>query len=71
MNKFGEKILSLRTEKNLSTKKVGQAVAIPQSRYSELEKGIRIPTDGQVERLEKFYNVPNGELSALIRSVQF
>jgi len=70
MNKFGEKILSLRTEKNLSTKKVGQAVAIPQSRYSELEKGIRIPTDGQVERLEKFYNIPNGELSALIKSEQ-
>ncbi|MDA3898831.1 MAG: helix-turn-helix transcriptional regulator [Desulfobacteraceae bacterium] len=55
MNKFGEKILSLRTERKLTTKDVGQAVAIPQSRYSELEKGIRIPTVGQVERIEKFY----------------
>ncbi|MBC2716608.1 MAG: helix-turn-helix transcriptional regulator [Desulfobacteraceae bacterium] len=70
MNKFGEKILSLRTEKNLSTKEVGHAVAIPHSRYSELEKGIRIPTEGQIERLEKFYNVTAGELSALIKKQQ-
>jgi len=67
VNKFGEKILSLRTEKNLSTKEVGQAVAIPHSRYSELEKGIRIPTEGQVERIEKLYDIADGELSDLIK----
>lgn len=67
MNKFGEKILSLRTGKNLTTKEVGQAVAIPQSRYSELEKGIRIPTVGQAERLEKFHDVADGDLSGLIK----
>ena len=70
MNKFGEKILNLRTEKNLTTKDVGQAIAIPHSRYSELEKGIRIPTDGQVERLEKFYGVSDGALSGLIKKQQ-
>lgn len=70
MNKFGEKILNLRTEKNLTTKDIGQAIAIPHSRYSELEKGIRIPTDGQVERLEKFYGVPDGALSGLIKKQQ-
>lgn len=70
MNKFGEKILNLRTEKNLSTKEVGQAVAIPQSRYSELEKGIRIPTVGQAERIEKFYDVADGALSGLIKKQQ-
>lgn len=70
MNKFGEKILNLRTEKNLTTQDVGQAIAIPHSRYSELEKGIRIPTDGQVERLEKFYGVPDGTLSGLIKKQQ-
>ncbi len=70
MNKFGEMILTLRTEKNLSTKDVGQAVAIPQSRYSELEKGIRVPTDSQIERLETFYNVTAGKLSALLKTKQ-
>jgi transcriptional regulator with XRE-family HTH domain len=70
MNKFGEKILNLRTEKTLTTKDVGQAIAIPHSRYSELEKGIRIPTQGQVERLEKFYDVADGALSGLIKKQQ-
>jgi len=70
MNEFGEKILRLRTEKNLGTKEVGHAVAIPQSRYRELEKGIRIPTEGQIERLEKFYNVTDGEPSALLKTKQ-
>ena len=70
MNKFGEKILSLRTEKGLSTKEVGQAVAIPHSRYSELEKGIRIPTAGQAERIENFFGVADGELSGLIKKQQ-
>jgi transcriptional regulator with XRE-family HTH domain len=67
MNKFCEKILSLRTEKNMSTTEVGQAVAIPHSRYSELEKGIRIPTEGQIKRIEKFYGVSEGALSGLIK----
>ena len=70
MNKFGEKILTLRTEKSLSTKDVGQAVAIPHSRYSELEKGIRIPTEGQIKRIEKFYGVSDGVLSGLIKKQQ-
>ena len=66
MSKFGEKILTLRREKNLSTKEIAQAVAIPQSRYSELEKGIRIPTEGQILRLENFFDVGNGELASLV-----
>jgi len=68
MSKFGEKILALRSEKNLSTKEIAQAVAIPQSRYSELEKGIRIPTEGQVERLESFFDVGSGGLASLVKS---
>ncbi len=67
MSAFGEKIESLRNEKNVTTKDVAQAVGIPQSRYSELEKGIRIPTDGQIERLAEYYNVKPDELSALTK----
>jgi transcriptional regulator with XRE-family HTH domain len=63
MNKFGSTILRLRNERNLTTNDVARAVAIPQSRYSELEKGIRVPTDGQIKRLEKFFNLTDGELA--------
>jgi transcriptional regulator with XRE-family HTH domain len=65
MNKFGERIKSLRVEKELTTNLVGESVRIPQSRLSEIEKGIRIPTPGQIERLAVFFNVTTEELAAL------
>lgn len=65
MNKFGKRIKSLRVERELTTNVVGESVRIPQSRLSEIEKGIRIPTPGQIERLAVFFNVTTEELAAL------
>lgn len=67
MNTFGEKIMRLRTERNLTTKAMAQATGIPQSRYSELEKGVRIPTEGQTGRIEAFFGLSAGELAALTK----
>jgi len=66
MNKFGETITALRTQKKLSTKEIAQAVSIPQSRYSELEKGVRVPTESQATRLEEYFGLKPGELALLI-----
>jgi transcriptional regulator with XRE-family HTH domain len=66
MSTFGEKILSLRTRKGLSTKDVAQAVSIPQSRYSELEKGVRIPSESQAARLEEYFGLKADELVSLL-----
>jgi transcriptional regulator with XRE-family HTH domain len=66
MSKFGETIMNLRTQRKLSTKEVAQAVSIPQSRYSELEKGVRVPTDSQVARMEEYFGMSSGELVKLI-----
>ena len=68
MTTFGGEIKRLRDQKKATTKEVAEAVGIPQSRYSELEKGVRIPTDGQVERLEKYYDVDPGTLGRLLTS---
>lgn len=68
MNTFGEKIMHLRTGRNLTTKAIAQATGIPQSRYSELEKGVRVPTDGQSARIEAFFGLGAGELSALTKN---
>jgi transcriptional regulator with XRE-family HTH domain len=68
MNKFGEKIMNLRNQRNLTTKEIAQAVGIPQSRYSELEKGVRIPTDGQTGRIEAFFGLISGELAGLAKN---
>ncbi|MFZ5569733.1 MAG: helix-turn-helix domain-containing protein [Thermodesulfobacteriota bacterium] len=67
MNKFGEQLKSLRESKNLALTEASRLLSIPQSRLVELERGIRIPTPGQVERLEKFFQVHPGMLAALMQ----
>ena len=68
MSEFGEKIKSLRTERGLSVKEVCRQVGIPQSRLSELERGVRLPTPGQTSSLEKYYDVDSGGLVELATS---
>ncbi len=67
MNKFGERLRSLRESQKLPLAEASRLVSIPQSRLSELERGIRIPIPEQVERLEKFYKVEPGVLAALMQ----
>ncbi|UCF93836.1 MAG: helix-turn-helix transcriptional regulator [Desulfobacterales bacterium] len=69
MNEFGEKLKNLRTARNLTVKEVCRKVGIPQSRLNELEWGVRIPTSGQIERLEQFYEVSGGELAILAKKL--
>ena len=57
MSEFGKKLINLRTESGLSVKDACQKVGIPQSRLSELERGVRIPTTGQISLLENFYEM--------------
>jgi len=68
MNEFGEKIESLRKDRGLTVKEVGEILGIPQSRLNELEWGVRIPTDGQIERLEKYFEIGSGGLADLAPS---
>ena len=65
MSEFGEKIKNLRTERDLTVKELCRQIGIPQSRLSELERGVRLPTPGQIERLEKYYEVDSGALLEL------
>ena len=63
MSEFGEKIANLRVDRGLTVKEVCRQVGIPQSRLSELERGVRLPTDGQINTLEQYYEVDSGELA--------
>ena len=67
MSEFGEKLINLRTERSLSTKEACQKMGIPQSRLSELERGVRIPTTGQITRLEHFYETGSDKLADLAK----
>jgi len=62
MSEFGEKIKNLRTKQDLTVKEVCRQVGIPQSRLSELERGVRLPTTGQINSLEKYYDVDLDQL---------
>ena len=64
MSEVGAKLLSLRTERNLKVREVCEQVGIPPSRLVEIERGVRLATSGQIERLENFYEIKTGELAA-------
>jgi transcriptional regulator with XRE-family HTH domain len=68
MSEFGEKIKILREERGLTVKDACQRVGIPQSRLSELERGVRLPTEGQISVLEQFYEVDPGVLEKIAAS---
>lgn len=70
MSEFGEKLVGLRMKKGLTVKEVCKKVGIPQSRLSELERGVRLPTAGQIEQLESFYGVDSNELATLAKSFE-
>lgn len=62
MESFGQKIETLRKEKNATSADAARALGIPQSRLRELEKGIRIPTESQVKRMESYFGTSTGGL---------
>jgi transcriptional regulator with XRE-family HTH domain len=66
MNIHSEKNSKASGQKDTSTKDIAKATGIPQSHYVEMEHGVRIPTDGQIERLESFFALPEGELASLV-----
>jgi len=65
MSNFGEQLIRLRTESKLSLNDICKQTGIPPSRLVELERGIRIPTSGQIKNLENFYGVNSGTLAEL------
>ena len=68
MSEFGERLIKLRSESKLTLKAICQQAGIPPSRLIELEREVRIPTPGQIERLESLYEVNSGELADLAKS---
>jgi transcriptional regulator with XRE-family HTH domain len=69
MSEFGEKLIRLRSESKLTLNAICQQAGIPPSRLIELEQNVRIPTAGQIERLETLYKVNSGELADLAKSI--
>ena len=69
MSELGEKLIELRNGSKSSLKEICEKAGIPPSRLVELERGVRIPTSGQIEHLENFYGVNSGGLAELSQQV--
>lgn len=67
MSAFGDKVADLRKQHGLTIKELCQMVGIPQSRLSELERGVRIPTPGQINKLETYFGIKAGSLAELAK----
>ena len=65
MSEVGAKLLSIRTERDLTVNEVCKQAGIPPSRLVEIERGVRLATSGQIERLEKLYEIKEGGIAAL------
>ncbi|KLU65692.1 helix-turn-helix domain protein [Desulfosporosinus acididurans] len=58
----GQYLLSLRTEKGLTQPVVGKALGISSSYLSEIEKGVRMPSDELIEEFANYYGVNDNDL---------
>jgi len=70
MNVFADRLGQLRARQDQPLATVSAAVGIPPSRLVELENGVRLPTDGQLQRLEAFYKLEAGELARLAEKIE-
>ena len=70
MSEFSERLIQLRADRKLSLTEICQGAGIPPSRLVELERGIRIPTSGQIEHLANYYSVDSGELVELAKALE-
>jgi transcriptional regulator with XRE-family HTH domain len=65
MNKFGEKLKEMRTEKKLSQKELAKALEVDQRSISNWETGFRQPDYNTLIRISKYFNVTTDYLLGL------
>ena len=71
MRTFGDALREGRKKRNLTLRKMSEAVGLSISYLSDIEQGRRRPpTDDLVDRIEQTLQVHNGSLRALARKVE-
>lgn len=63
---FAEAIRKMRHERKEPLRIVAAAIEIDSTLLSKLEHGERFPTEAQISRFAKFFNVPEGELKGRV-----
>jgi transcriptional regulator with XRE-family HTH domain len=62
---LGEKLRDLRQERDEPLRVVAAAIEVDSSLLSKIEHGERLPTEQQLEKLAKHFDIPLGEIAAL------
>ena len=63
-NTFGEMIRTLRKQQKLPLRVVASAIEIDSTLLSKIERGERLPTEKQIEKLAQYFNIPLDDLRA-------
>lgn len=62
MERFGEKLVSLRQRHNLTLREVGDQLGVYNTYVSQLEKGRRIPNAAMILKIARLFDVPTDVL---------
>ena len=62
MEKFGEKLRILRTQRGLTTRELGELLGVNQSHVTRIEQGKRTPNVAMVVRIAKIFGVSVDQL---------
>lgn len=62
MEKFGEKLRSLRTQRGLTTRELGELLGVNQSHVTRMEQGKRIPNVAMVVKIAAVFGVTVDQL---------
>ncbi len=63
---FGETIRALRKQRGEPLRVVAAAIEIDSTLLSKIERGERFPTDAQVVKFARYFNIPLDELAAQV-----
>lgn len=62
MEKFGEKLRSLRIRRGLTTRELGELLSVNQSHVTRMEQGKRIPNVAMVVKIAAVFGVTVDQL---------
>ena len=61
---FGETIRALRSERGEPLRVIAAAIEVDSTLLSKIERGERLPTPAQIDKLAEYFGVPLDELTA-------
>jgi transcriptional regulator with XRE-family HTH domain len=62
MERFGEKLRTLRLRQGLTTRQLAESLQTTNSQISRVENGLRKPSSDLIVKISNFFNIPLDKL---------